>query len=116
MERSIRLRLNDIIRAIDGTEGTIEGIGFETFQTVFHMPRTVERCIEIVSEATRHIPDELKAKYPDVPWKQIAGIGNVLRHDYDQVDDHITWDVAKAHFPRLKTVVTEMLALLPEED
>ena len=114
MQRSIRLRLNDIIRAIDGTEGTIGGIGFKTFQTVFHTPRTVERCIEIISEATRHIPKEMKAKYPDVPWQQIAGIGNVLRHDYDLVDDYITWDVAKAHFPRLRAVVVEMLAELPD--
>ena len=58
MNRSIRLRLNDIIRAIDGAEETIAGIRFETFQEVYHMPRTVERCIEIVSEATRHIPDK----------------------------------------------------------
>ena len=114
MQRSIRLRLNDIIRAIDGTEGTIGGIGFKTFQTVFHMPRTVERCIEIISEATRHLPKEIKAKYPDVPWQQIAGIGNVLRHDYDLVDDYITWDVAKAHCPRLRAVVVKMLAELPD--
>ncbi len=116
MNRSIRLRLNDIIRAIDGTEDTISGIGFETFQSVYHMPRTVERCIEIVSEATRHIPQDMKDPYPDIPWQQIAGIGNVLRHDYDLVDDHITWDVAKTHFPRLRTVITEILAKLPETD
>lgn len=63
------------------------------------MPRTVERSIEIISEASRHIPEELKAQFPDVPWQQIAGIGNVLRQDYEIVDDHITWDVAKVHSP-----------------
>lgn len=72
MQRSIRLRLNDIIRAIDGAEATIEGVAFETFQSVYHMARTVERSIEIVSEASRHIPPELKAQYPDLPWRQIA--------------------------------------------
>jgi uncharacterized protein with HEPN domain len=116
MDRSIRLRLNDIIRAIDGTELTIGGIDFDTFQTVFHMPRTVERCIEIVSEATRHIPQAMKAEYPDIPWHQIAGIGNVLRHDYDLVDDHITWDVAKTHFPHLRAVAVAMLAKLPPDE
>jgi uncharacterized protein with HEPN domain len=116
MERSIRLRLNDIIRAIDGAEMTIEGVGFNTYEFVYHMPRTVERSIEIISEASRHLPPEMKAQYPEIPWQQIAGIGNVLRHDYQLVDDHITWDVAKVHFPRLKAVVVEMLARLPDED
>jgi uncharacterized protein with HEPN domain len=116
MQRSIQLRLNDIIRAIDGAEMTIEGIGFDVYEFVYHMPRTVERSIEIISEASRHIPPEMKAQCPDVPWQQIAGIGNVLRHDYERVDDHITWDVAKVHFPRLRAVAVEMLAKLPEEE
>ena len=116
MRRSLRLRLNDIQRAIDGAIETIEGVRFETFQHVYHMPRTAERCIEIVSEATRHIPDELKSRYPGIPWSQIAGIGNVLRHDYDLVDDHIIWEVATVHFPHLRTVVANILSELPDDD
>ena len=116
MNRSIRLRLNDIIRAIDGAEETIAGIRFETFQEVYHMSRTVERCIEIVSEATRHIPDNLKSRYPEIPWHQIAGIGNVLRHDYDLVDDRIIWEVATVYFPRLRAVVIELRSLVEEDD
>ena len=113
MDRSIRLRLNDIIRAIDGTEETIGGIGFDTFQRVFHMPRTVERCIEIVSEATRHVPVEMKARYPDIHAtnrrnRDCCGMTTIY-------DDHITWDVAKEHFPRLRAVVVEMLAQLPPD-
>ena len=80
------------------------------------MPRTVERSIEIISEASRHIPQGLKDQYPDIPWQQIAGIGNVLRHDYEIIDDHITWDVAKAHFPRLRAVIVDMLVKLPEDE
>jgi uncharacterized protein with HEPN domain len=87
---------------------TIAGIDFETFRSVYHMARTVERCIEIVSEATRHLPDEIKSRYPDVPWQQIAGIGNVLRHDYDIIDDYVIWDVATVHFPRLRAVISEV--------
>src|SRR3990172_12551963 len=89
---------------------------FETFQAVYHRPRTVERCIEIVPEATRHIPDELKSRYPDIPWRQIAGIGNVLRHDYDLVDQRVIWEVAKVYFPRLRVVIAELSAEMPGED
>ena len=77
MQRSIRLRLNDIIRAIDGAEVTIEKAEFETFQSVYHMARTAERSIEITSEASRHVPQALKDQHPDIPWRQIAGIGNI---------------------------------------
>jgi uncharacterized protein with HEPN domain len=115
MQRSIQLRLNDILRAIDGATDTIGGMTYDTYRTVYHMPRTVERCIEIVSEASRHIPDEAKARYPDVPWRQIAGIGNVLRHDYDFIDERIIWEVAKIHFPRLRTIVPELKSQFPEE-
>ena len=108
MQRSVLPRLNDILRAIDGATETIAGVDFETFRSVYHMGRTVERCIEIVSEATRHLPDEIKSRYPEIPWHQIAGIGNVLRHDYDIVDDYIIWDVATVHFPRLRTVISEV--------
>ncbi len=116
MPRSIRSRLNDIIRAIDGVADTIGGVDFDTYQAVFHMPRTVERCIEIVSEATRHIPSDLKSGYPEIPWHQIAGIGNVLRHDYDLVDQRLIWEVATVHFPRLRAVIVELRSELPATD
>ncbi len=115
MQWSVRSRLNDIRRAIDGAALTIGGVDFETFRAVYHMPRTLERCIEIVSEATRHLPEEVKSRYPDVPWPQIAGIGNVLRHDYDIVDDRIIWEAATVHFPRLREVIVELQSKWPED-
>ena len=115
MQRSVRLRLNDITRAIDGALNTIAGVDFEAFANIYHMPRTIERCIEIVSEATRHLPDEIKSRYPDIPWRQIAGIGNVLRHDYDLVDQRIIWEVATVHFPRLRAAMVEVRSGWPED-
>jgi uncharacterized protein with HEPN domain len=116
MHRSIRSRLNDIIRAIDGVTDTIGGIDFDTYEAVYHMPRTVERCIEIISEATRHIPDDVKSGYPDIPWRQIAGIGNVLRHDYDLVDQRIIWDIAKVHFAPLRVAIVDIRSKLQDDD
>jgi uncharacterized protein with HEPN domain len=115
MRRSIRSRLNDILHAIDGTVETIGDVDDNRFRTTFHIPRTVERCIEIVSEATRHIPEDMKARHPHIPWRQIAAIGNVLRHDYDIVDDRITWEIATVHFPALRTVVAELRSQLADD-
>jgi uncharacterized protein with HEPN domain len=116
MKRSVRLRLNDIVCAIDGATDTMAGIEFHTFRTTFHVGRTLERCIEIVSEATRHIPDELKSEYPDIPWRQIAGIGSVLRHNYDIVDERIIWEIATVHFPHLRAAIIEMRSRLADDD
>jgi uncharacterized protein with HEPN domain len=116
MRRSIRLRLNDILRAIDGAVETIADGDYDTFRTVFHIARTVERCIEIVSEATRHIPEDIRARYPHIPWRQVAAIGNVLRHNYDIIDDRIIWEIATVHFPALRAVVAEIRSQLPNED
>jgi|SRR5271165_3699283 len=54
----------------------------------------VERGVEIVSEASRHLPPELKARHPNIPWHKVAGIGNVLRHNYENVAAAVMWKLA----------------------
>ncbi len=71
--------------------------------------RAVERCLEIVSEASRKLPADLKDSHPTIPWRAIAGIGNVLRHDYDEVDPRIIWQAATAEIIPLRNVVDAIL-------
>lgn len=71
--------------------------------------RAVERCIEIVSEASRHIPDDLKDRFPNQPWHEIATIGNLLRHHYQRVDDLIVWKIATRSLPDLRKVIVSMI-------
>jgi len=51
----------------------------------------VTRCLEIISEASRRLPDDLKARYPQVPWAQISAAGNVYRHEYEDVLAELLW-------------------------
>ncbi|MGH7838122.1 MAG: HepT-like ribonuclease domain-containing protein, partial [Candidatus Binataceae bacterium] len=69
----------------------------------------VERGIEIISEASRHLLDELKARHPGIPWSKVAGIGNVLRHDYEHVAHDVLWHVVRDDLPSLETVCREEL-------
>jgi len=69
----------------------------------------VERCIEIVSEASRRLPPDLKDRHPAIPWQKIAGIGNVLRHDYDVVNDATIWHTATIDLLPLKAAVATLL-------
>jgi uncharacterized protein with HEPN domain len=69
-----------------------------------------ERHIEIISEASRHIPAKDKADYPQIPWKDIAGIGNVLRHRYDTVSDDRIWEIVSLDLKALRTAVKKIMA------
>ena len=114
--RAVRLRLLDILDAIRGIEETLGGLDFARYQSVWHLRRATERGIEIISEASRHIPQDLKQKYPAVPWNEIAGIGNVLRHDYQHVADEIVWNVTRRHLKTLRHAIEALLPLVPDND
>jgi uncharacterized protein with HEPN domain len=73
------------------------------------LPEMIERNIARISEAARFIPNDVRTKYPDVPWRRIVGIGNVIRHDYDEIDDRVIWDTAIAKLLPLKEVVERVL-------
>jgi len=83
---------------------------FEIYTSVYHMERTVERAAQIISEAVRTLPSEITARYPEVEWTKIAGIGNILRHEYERVDPAIMWDIVTIELPKLETVVRRILA------
>jgi uncharacterized protein with HEPN domain len=65
--------------------------------------------VEIISEASRRLTDELKARHPEIPWRKVAGIGNVLRHDYETVAAPILWKLAQGDLPALEKVCREEL-------
>ena len=74
----------------------------------------VARCLEIISEASRRLPVELKARHPKIPWRDIAGLGSVYRHDYEGVRNDVMWRTVQQGLEPLLAVVEEELARLPE--
>ena len=66
--------------------------------------------LEIISEASRHLPDELKARHPEIPWPKVAGIGNVLCHEYARVAHDLLWRVVQDDLLPLEKVCREELA------
>ncbi len=110
MAKNFRPSLEDIARSIRWIEADTKAADFDYFRRSRQLRQVVERNIEIISEASRRIPEKLKAKYPDIPWREIAGIGNVMRHDYDEVAPTLVWNVVRHHLKPLKKVVRSMLA------
>jgi uncharacterized protein with HEPN domain len=70
----------------------------------------VTRCLEIISEASRRLPDGLKARHPAIAWKEMAAAGNIYRHDYENVAASYVWVTVQNHLPPLRTVVDQELA------
>jgi uncharacterized protein with HEPN domain len=107
--RSVRPRLLDILQSIDVVNGAVAGRDYASFQSDYVLKLAVERAIEIVSKAVRHIPASDRARYPQVPWRNVIAIGNKLRHEYQRVDPDIIWDIAQTHLPALRPVVEAIL-------
>jgi uncharacterized protein with HEPN domain len=87
--------LNHILTEIDFAEQAVAGLTLEEFIANGLRLRAAVRCLEIISEASRRLPEELKARHPDIPWSDIAGAGNIYRHGYDDVQAWRIWETAK---------------------
>jgi len=106
--RDPRSHVDDILEAIANIDADTAGLDFERFVADRQVRQLVERNLEIISEASRRIPDRLKATEPDIPWREIAGIGNVLRHDYGGVRPEILWGVCAHRLAALKSAVQQI--------
>lgn len=94
-----------ILTAIDRVERFTSGHTLDSFVADERPRLAVERCLEIISEASRDVPQSIKDEHPDIDWRRMADAGNVYRHVYDAVDPDIVWSVAREHLPPLKTAI-----------
>src|ERR1039457_1470611 len=97
--------LRDIARNIDLATQFVAGIDYEAFRDDTRTVYAVTRCLEIISEASRRLPDDLKARHPAIGWKQMAGAGNVYRHDYEDVAAEFIWETVQRALPPLRAVI-----------
>jgi uncharacterized protein with HEPN domain len=97
--------LRDILHHIELAERFIAGLSRSAFLTDTRTVYAVTRCLEIISEASRRLPDEAKARHPHIPWRQMAGAGNVYRHDYEDVAARFVWETVRRDLPPLRVVM-----------
>ena len=115
LSETARGALQDIKHHIALASLFVEGMTFEVFRDDARTLYAVTRCLEIISEASRRIPDDVKARYPKISWKDMAAAGNVYRHDYEDVAAKLVWDTVQLALPPLQqAVLSELTAVVPE--
>lgn len=110
MQRLITPRLADIIEACERLQDQLHNVSLEDFEADWLKQWVVERGVEIVSEASRHLPEVMKARHNTIPWPKVAGIGNVLRHNYEHVSPAILWALVHKELPLLERVCRQEMA------
>jgi uncharacterized protein with HEPN domain len=106
--------LRDIAYHIDLASHFTEGSDFLAFRDDLRTVYAVTRCLEIISEASRRLPDEVKARHPAIAWKNMAGAGNVYRHDYEDVEATQVWEAVRLALPPLRAVIERELATVSD--
>lgn len=108
-KRGIRLYTEDIRDAIKKIEKYTKDLDFYTFVKDEKTIDAVVRNLSIIGEAVKNFPNELKSKYPQVPWKEIAGTRNKAIHEYFGIDEDILWKTIKEDLPPFKKQISEIL-------
>ena len=108
MYRHSKLRILDILDAIDRTVSYVEGMKYEDFLSDRKTQDAVTRNIEIIGEAARSLPEDFKELHPDIPWDEIIGMRNVIVHQYFGILPDVVWDVIKNELPKLRSQITNL--------
>ncbi len=107
--RDYRDYLQDIFDAVNDIENFVNNMTYEEFIKDRKTLNAVVRSIEIIGEASKNIPETMKAKYKELPWKQMAGMRDKLIHAYFGVDVETLWKAVKENIPPLRQSIQQML-------
>jgi uncharacterized protein with HEPN domain len=105
-------RLQDILDNIDAVRSFVGRGSLEDLVSDLKTRYAVERALEIISEASRRLPDDLRQRHPGIDWRALAGLGNVYRHDYDMIDAHLMWESIERRLKPLRKVAEQELRQL----
>jgi len=113
-KRNSKLYLKDILEAIQKINNYTKNLSFEEFSQNTMVVDAVIRNFEIIGEATKHIPEEIRKSYPEIPWKEMAGMRDKMIHEYFGVDLEIVWKTIKIRLPQILPLLGQIYGSVKE--
>ncbi len=111
MSRDTRLFLDDIVESCDKIGRYTLGLSFEQFRGSDLIVDAVTRNLELIGEASKAVPDEIRSRYSDVPWRKMTGLRDIVVHGYFRVEVQLLWDVAQRDVPVVRQKVAAIVAI-----
>lgn len=108
MKKDPKIFIGHILECIELIEDYTKGKQKDDFLESVQFQDSVIRRIEIIGEAVKNLPEEMKRKYKSIPWKKIAGMRDILIHEYFGIDLDLTWEVVKSDIPALKREILKI--------
>jgi uncharacterized protein with HEPN domain len=101
--------IQDIFEALGEVKDFTAGLQYEDFVKDKKTINAVVRSLEVIGEATKKIPDNIRLKYPEIPWKRMAGMRDKLIHEYFGIDLEIVWEVTNSELPPIEPLIQKVL-------
>jgi uncharacterized protein with HEPN domain len=108
MRRDVSIYLKDILENIERAESFVKDMNYDEFVKDEKTHYAVIRCIEIIGEATKHIPNSIRKKYPEIPWKDIAGMRDKVIHFYFGVNLERVWETINEDMSEIKPFIKKV--------
>jgi uncharacterized protein with HEPN domain len=116
VSRSQKQYLLDILEAIDHARRFAEDVTFEELEGDHRTQFALQRAFEIIGEATKQVDDSIRERYPDVPWRKMAGMRDVIAHKYFSVKLEVVWDTIYEEFPQIRPRLREILDEISDDE
>ena len=100
ISRDYNLYIEDMLTSMQRIEEYIGEMEFRDFKMNYLIVDAIIRNFEIIGEASKNVPDEIKDKYPEIPWKKMYGLRNLIAHEYFGVDYEMIWEISKNNLPQ----------------
>jgi uncharacterized protein with HEPN domain len=112
-DRAWKLRIEDILDAINEIHQFTSGMTYETFCADRKTINAVLYSVAVIGEGARHVPQEIRASYPEIPWKEMGNIRNVVVHEYFGIDLDILWATICNELPPVALLLRQLLETGP---